>query len=50
MKSESGSGFFPKMLLGFLFVTLAGLGRISKMKYLCKDLFFLKSLLNNLIT
>lgn len=31
-------------------VTLAGLVRISRIRYLCKDLSFLNSLLTNLIT
>lgn len=36
--------FFPEMLE--YFISVAGLVRISKMGYLCKDLSFLKSLLN----
>ena len=41
--------FFPEMLLVFLYVTLSGLVRISKMRYGWKDVSLLKLLLNNLI-
>lgn len=39
--SEIGSEFFTKMILGFVGVTLLGLVRISKTRYLWKDLSLL---------
>ena len=42
MNSETGSGFSPKMLLGFVWVTLSDWSEsapLKKTRYRCKDLF-----------
>ena len=38
MNSKVGSGFFLKMLVGFLSVTLSGLDKMFKLRYVWKDL------------
>ena len=38
MNSKVGSGFLLKMLVGFLSVTLSGLDKMFKLRYVWKDL------------